>query len=109
MSNRFEELIAQGEGISIEVKECKDSLPKSIFETLCSFLNRFGGDIFLGVADDGTIIGIDKEKSKKLVCVSVLLGLSRFNFSGYINYGVHIFINYFSNCAFHLQSSVYRT
>ena len=66
MSNRFEELIAQGEGISIEFKECKDSLPKSIFETLCSFLNRFGGDIFLGVADDGTILGIDKEKSKKI-------------------------------------------
>lgn len=66
MSNRFEELIAQGEGISIEFKECKDSLPKSIFETLCSFLNRFGGDIFLGVADDGTILGIDREKSKKI-------------------------------------------
>ena len=44
MPNRFEELIAQGEGISIEFKECKDSLPKSIFETLYSFLNRFGGD-----------------------------------------------------------------
>ena len=66
MSNRFEELIAQGEGISVEFKECKDSLPKSIFETICSFLNRFGGDIFLGVADDGTILGIDKEKSKKI-------------------------------------------
>ena len=66
MSNRFKELIAQGEGISIEFKECKDSLPKSIFETLCSFLNRFGGDIFLGVADDGTIIGVDKDKSKKI-------------------------------------------
>ena len=65
MSNRFEELIAQGEGISVEFKECKDSLPKSIFETICSFLNRFGGDIFLGVADDGTILGIDK-KSKKI-------------------------------------------
>ena len=65
MSNRFEELIAQGEGISVEFKECKDSLTKSIFETICSFLNRFGGDIFLGVADDGTILGIDKEKSKK--------------------------------------------
>lgn len=67
MSNRFKELITQGEGISIEFKECKDSLPKSIFETLCSFLNRFGGDIFLGVADDGTILGIDKEKFKKII------------------------------------------
>ena len=55
MPNRFEELIAQGEGISIEFKECKDTLPKNVFETLCAFLNRFGGDIFLGLKDDGTI------------------------------------------------------
>lgn len=46
MPKRFEELIAQGEGISVEFKECKDSLPKSIFETLCSFLNCFDGDSF---------------------------------------------------------------
>lgn len=55
MPKRFEELIAQGEGISIEFKECKDALPKNVFETLCAFLNRFGGDIFLGLKDDGTI------------------------------------------------------
>ena len=66
MPNRFEELIAQGEGISIEFKECKDTLPKNVFETLCAFLNRFGGDIFLGLKDDGTIIGVDKDKSKKI-------------------------------------------
>lgn len=48
MSNRFEDLIAHGEGISIEFKEYKGSLPKSIFETLCSFLNRFEGDSFWG-------------------------------------------------------------
>ena len=53
MPKRFEELIAQGEGISIEFKECKDALPKNVFETLCAFLNRFGGDIFLGLKDDG--------------------------------------------------------
>lgn len=34
MPNRFEDLIAHGEGISIEFKKYKDSLPKSIFETL---------------------------------------------------------------------------
>jgi len=66
MPNRFEELLAQGEGISIEFKECKDALPKNVFETLCAFLNRFGGDIFLGLKDDGTIIGVDKDKSKKI-------------------------------------------
>lgn len=66
MPKRFEELIAQGEGISIEFKEGKDAFPKNVFETLCAFLNRFGGDIFLGLKDDGTIIGVDKDKSKKI-------------------------------------------
>lgn len=66
MPKRFEKLIADGEGISIEFKECKNALPKSVFETICSFLNRFGGDIFLGVKNDGTVIGVDKEKAKQL-------------------------------------------
>ena len=66
MPNRLKELIAQGEGISIEFKECKDALPKNVFETLCAFLNRFGGDIFLGLKDDGTVVGVDQEKLKKI-------------------------------------------
>lgn len=66
VSGRFEGLIARGEGVSVEFKECKNALPKNVFETLCSFLNRFGGDIFLGVANDGTILGVDKENSQKI-------------------------------------------
>ncbi len=64
--NRLGKLIEAGEGVSIEFKECKTSLPKTVFETLCAFLNRFGGDIFLGVADDGTISGIDRDYVKKI-------------------------------------------
>ena len=66
MLKRIEDLISMGEGVSVEFKECKESLPKNLFDTLCSFLNRFGGDIFLGVADNGTIVGIDSEKVKKI-------------------------------------------
>lgn len=66
MINRLIELISQGEGISIEFKECKNVLPKSVFETTYSFLNRFGGDIFLGVKDDKTIVGVDKESVKQI-------------------------------------------
>ena len=66
MSDRLKQLIAQGEGITVEFKECRDTLPKSVFETVCSFLNRFGGDIFLGVANDGRIVGVDKDKSKQI-------------------------------------------
>ncbi|MFH1282635.1 MAG: RNA-binding domain-containing protein [bacterium] len=53
-------VIKQGEGISVEFKECKSSLSKDVFETICSFLNRSGGELFLGVNDNGEITGIDK-------------------------------------------------
>lgn len=66
MLNRLKKLISQGEGILVEFKESKNALPKSIFETLCSFLNRFGGDIFLGVKDDKTIVGVDKDSVKQI-------------------------------------------
>lgn len=48
MFNKYKDLIACGEGVTIEFKECAKELPKSVFETICSFLNRFGGDILLG-------------------------------------------------------------
>ncbi len=59
-------LIEEGENISTEFKECTNSLPKNIFETVCSFLNRFGGHIFLGVRNDGTVVGVDKDKVKDI-------------------------------------------
>ena len=60
MQFKIMKIISNGEGVSIEFKECKTSVPKSAFETICAFLNRHGGDLFFGVADDGTITGIDK-------------------------------------------------
>ncbi len=66
MEGTIRELINDGEGICVEFKKCKTDLPKSVFETICSFLNRLGGDIFLGVNDDKTISGIDKSEVKKI-------------------------------------------
>ncbi|HKJ90110.1 MAG TPA: RNA-binding domain-containing protein, partial [Oceanipulchritudo sp.] len=45
-----------GEGYHIEFKQ---SLDKSFVEEACAFANSGGGRIFLGVADDGTIKGVD--------------------------------------------------
>jgi ATP-dependent DNA helicase RecG len=51
--------IAQGEGLNIEFKTASTTLPRNVFETICAFLNRKGGHIFLGVKDNGKISGID--------------------------------------------------
>jgi ATP-dependent DNA helicase RecG len=61
MNNEIRSIIANGENISIEFKKAKNKLPKDVYETVCAFLNRNGGTIFLGVTNDGIIEGIDKD------------------------------------------------
>lgn len=47
-----------GEGISTEFKRCGGTPENDTYETICSFANRQGGNIFLGVKDDGSISGV---------------------------------------------------
>lgn len=56
---QIQEDIAQGEGLHREFKEAGSQLPRNLFETVCAFLNTDGGTILLGVADDGTVKGVD--------------------------------------------------
>lgn len=55
------ELIRQGEGLTLEFKECRRNLNKNVYETVCAFLNRHGGTLLLGVSDSGEIKGIDPD------------------------------------------------
>jgi len=66
LPNNLLNIIGNGEGISIEFKEAKKKLPDSLFESICSMLNRNGGHIFLGVKDSGEIIGIYKDYIKDM-------------------------------------------
>jgi predicted HTH transcriptional regulator len=56
-------LIEEGEGFEIEFKR-KVSSPKKIAKTLSSFANTKGGIVLFGVDDDGTIVGVESEKSE---------------------------------------------
>ncbi|MCI2242809.1 RNA-binding domain-containing protein [Adlercreutzia faecimuris] len=51
-------MIAHGEGPSMEFKRCGTSPGEDVFETICAFANRSGGTILLGIADDGTVTGV---------------------------------------------------
>ncbi len=64
--SRIREIIAKGEGLTVEFKTARRSLPRNLFETICAFLNRVGGDILLGVDDTGEVVGIDAEKIENL-------------------------------------------
>ena len=52
------ELVKNGEGITVEFKKSTTSITKDVYDTVCSFSNREGGHIFLGVANDGCVIGV---------------------------------------------------
>jgi ATP-dependent DNA helicase RecG len=59
---KIKNIIAKGEvrQTNIEFKTCKDSIGQSVYETICAFLNRNGGEILLGVDDNGIIAGVNE-------------------------------------------------
>ena len=65
--NNLKKIIEQGEGISVEFKKSKNKLNKNVFESVCAFLNRNGGHLFLGVDDKGTISGVEKNAVDDIV------------------------------------------
>lgn len=58
MGDALDRYIQAGEGVSIEFKRCGSQPGQDTFETVCSFANRQGGSILLGVRDDGTVEGV---------------------------------------------------
>jgi len=58
---QFKRLLAAGEGLTIEYKKSVDKLNNGIFETVCSFSNRYGGYILLGIEDNGNVIGVNRK------------------------------------------------
>ena len=56
-----------GETIAVEFKRCSNRIENDVYQSVCSFLNRFGGDIFLGVLDDGTVCGISLNAAQVMI------------------------------------------
>ncbi len=57
----FQSILTIGETVAVEFKRCGNGIESDTYETVCSFLNRFGGDIFMGVLDDGTVVGVPEK------------------------------------------------
>src|SRR5665648_433866 len=64
--DRLRDIISGGESFTVEFKESKNKLNKNVYESVCAFLNRNGGHLFLGVKDNGDIIGVDKDSVEQL-------------------------------------------
>ena len=65
-NEKLKELISGGESITVEFKESKKKLNKDVYESVCSLLNRHGGHLFLGVGDNGDVVGVDKDSIEQL-------------------------------------------
>ena len=57
-NTQLEQIIQQGEGTTIEFKSCTSELSSTVFETVCAFLNHYGGHLILGVKNSGEVVGV---------------------------------------------------
>ena len=63
----FKSILAIGETIAVEFKRCGNGIEYDTYETVYSFLNRFGGDIFMGVLNDGTVVGVPEKAVSDMI------------------------------------------
>ena len=42
-----------------EFKGARSAVPKSLFDTVCAFLNTDGGTVYLGIDDQGKVTGVN--------------------------------------------------
>ena len=54
------------EDLHVEYKEARNTLPKSLFDSVCAFLNTDGGAVYLGIRDDGRVTGVEPEAVARL-------------------------------------------
>ncbi len=67
IKEELKKLIDTGEKIDVEFKLSKDKLNRDLYESVCSFNNRNGGHIFLGVEDKTKeIVGVDPDEVDKM-------------------------------------------
>lgn len=91
-----------GETIVVEFKRCGNGIENDVYETVCSFLNRFGGDIFMGVLDNGTVVGVPEKAASDMVknFISCISNPSMFSPTVYLSPEI---ISYEGKCIIHVH------
>ena len=67
MIDNIKQILAVGENVAVEFKRCGNGIKADAYESICAFLNRFGGEILFGVLNDGTVEGIAPKVAPDLV------------------------------------------
>jgi len=66
-ATKLKQIFDIGETIAVEFKRCGNGIGSDTYETVCSFLNRFGGDIYLGVENSGQVKGLPSNAISDIV------------------------------------------
>lgn len=62
----MQKLLEADEKITVEYKKCTNELSNSVFETVASFSNRYGGYMILGVEDSGKSLGVNQKAARNI-------------------------------------------
>lgn len=65
MNRKLTSILENGENSTVEFKDPPVS-PQSLAEEICAFANVTGGDIYIGVTDQGDVMGIDANRTRNL-------------------------------------------
>ena len=65
--SKLQNALLIGENIVTEFKRCDGGINTDTYKSVCSFLNRFGGDIYLGVDDNRTVKGIHQNAISDMI------------------------------------------
>ncbi len=60
------QLIQCGKSSTVELNLTEGEITEDVYQTVCAFSNRDGGNLFLGVRDNGEISGIEEDKIDQL-------------------------------------------
>lgn len=98
----FDSIRKIGETVAVEFKRCGNGIEHDTYETVCSFLNRFGGDIFMGVLDDGSVAGVPKDAISGMIknFISVLSNPALFSPTVYLEPEI---LNYQGRMVLHIH------
>lgn len=75
LAKRAQYLISQGEGQFVEFKK-KANHPDKIVKEVVAFANSGGGNLFIGVSDDGKITGLKYPEDEEYVVTKAIAELS---------------------------------
>ena len=82
-AEKIRNLISQGEvrNTNVEFKTCKNEVGQSVYESICAFLNRHGGEILMGVDYSGNIVGLNEKSIDNHIknIISTLNNIEIFN------------------------------